>query len=247
MTTSDDRTDGYLRKVKALLERADNAGSDEEAAACRDKAFAMMAKHGIDEALARGHGTDPIEDMVFRSEGGSVYAYRDLVCFVAEALHCQAAYRVYRTTKQHVRITVYGRRSHLARLALLVPHLHVQQMHEASRATPDVEWPTHWTPQQRGAYTKNYRRSFALSWGAKVAVRLKNQEDLAGRQHGQGAALVLLSDFEKADAAMRSEMKVTEEKSQGPMDRNGLHDGDRAGARADLGNAGMTGGRVALS
>ena len=243
----------YVRKVKALLERADNASTDAEAELCRQRAFAIMAKHGIDEAMARDHGTDPIDTHVFTCKGGNVYAYRDLVCYVGEALHCQPVYRLYRQyrdpvtnrTGMFMRVTVFGRRSHLARLQLVVPHLWVQLQRETARAHHGGQSLYGLTGAERAAYTRNWRKSFATGWAGQVGIRLAEQEKVAGREYQGRADLVLQSDREKAAAAMRAALPNTKDGKTSNVNRNALVAGAAKGQTADLGNGALA-GRKAL-
>lgn len=234
MTEAPDR---MLARVRALLQQAEHpyTGLD-EARAFTARAAEIMAKYGIDEALAAERGPDgpgsvtsvqvPL-DQPYSTEKGSLLSH------IARACRCQTVHHTWgRVTTS---VTMFGYRSDLDRVAVLFASLLVQaaQALEAEAVPYDVRW------EGRNAVAA-WRRSWLVGYAQTVGARLHEVERRAARDadaaagSGPGTALVLASREERVKAAV-SEAFPKLIKNRRRLTGDGHARGQAAGRRADIG------------
>jgi hypothetical protein len=222
-----------LDRVAKLLRQAHDAESGDrpaEAEAFQDKAFKLMADHGISEALARAR-VDGL-DITDEAKAASAYvhfvgSYQDmqaeLFWDLCEAMHCQAVRLKRRPGKIVMR--VYGMADHLRRLHDMWTLLAPQAQHGMSNAHPG--------PGAPGSAVAAFRRSWLEGFAEQISLRIRKAEDAAARAAGE---LVLYrSDSERADSAMRADypdLSIT--MSERRTDFGGYAQGGMAGDAAQL-------------
>jgi hypothetical protein len=181
--------DRLLDRVRKLLAKAeDESVTPPEAQALTAKAAELMAKYGIDRALlaaARPDTDAPSSRMVeIDNPWGRVKAH--LLCGLGSALRCQC---IMLTTKEGLRIHVFGYASDIERTDLLYTSVLIQMWHGLAGAQVP-EW-------ARSA--RAWRRSWLLGFAAAVIARVRTAEhaaQAAAERPGPGgggsrAALVL--------------------------------------------------------
>ncbi|MGF6881712.1 hypothetical protein ABH933_001223 [Nocardia sp. GP40] len=185
-------------RIGALLNRADNATTPEEADACRDKAFALLAKHGITESEARGtlrEGNNVIMKLTFRLQGQYLNQQRFLLTQVAQALHCTSV--MYGNSRRGIKVIVFGVKIHTERVQLLTAMLNPRMMAAAARQKP---------PAGYRNSTRAYRVDWMLGYATSISARLAAAEHTAAADRDAEIgtttqALVLVSDLDRATSA----------------------------------------------
>jgi len=233
------------RKAAGLLHQAAGTSNEHEKNVFRSKAFELMAQYGLDEADLRAMKKDPGKVVVVNIKFEKRYgvAQAQLMHALARPLHCESTHKTnYRSG------TVYGVESHVERVQILFSILREQLMEEMSTTKPwQAKDPNRWewmTVGERAACTREHRRGFGVGFSWEVERRLgiaerdvikEAEEAAAKRNEESGAALMLMSDFEKAKGAL--ELAHKGEKlsvSKFKMPRQGMIEGREAGRRADI-------------
>lgn len=230
--------DTMTERVRKLFAKAESTTSEHEAEALLAKAYALLAKHGIDEAIARaGAGTDSSEigTWEFTATGSYKYDQVVLVGQVADALHCTAVRLGDRST-----VRVFGARRHLDRVEMLAGMLVGYMLATAGKATNPHPW---------AESTVTYRKSVMLGFIVEVARRLKEAERTAAAESSDeaGAGIVLASDARRAEQAMREALGPVQTASAVRRSRRGVEAGRAAAASVDLGGERRVGGRAAIA
>ncbi|WP_433635468.1 DUF2786 domain-containing protein [Nocardia sp. CA-120079] len=236
--------DTMTKRIGALLARADNATTPEEADACRDKAFALIAKEGISESEARGtlrEGNNVVEALTFQITGKYIAQQRYLLGSLCTALHCTAVLIERSRTSQKVKI--FGVKIHTDRVRLLYSILNISMMATAARLTP---------PTGHRQNTHGYRIDWMFGYASRIGERLSAAEELAASERDTESgtttqALVLVSDAERAEAAQVAAYPKTKSTGYSREVRKSTYDqGRAAGDRADLADRGQLRGRRAI-
>jgi Protein of unknown function (DUF2786) len=110
-----------FQRVRKLLAKAEAKGvTAGEAEALTAKAAELIARHGIDRALlaADRHETDRPNSRVVDLPNPWTRVKAYLLCGLAAAMRCQAIL----IDSESIRVHVFGYRSDLERLDLLLPH-----------------------------------------------------------------------------------------------------------------------------
>lgn len=230
--------DTMTERVRKLFAKAESTNSPHEAEALLAKAYALLAKHGIDEAIARaGAGTDSSEigTWEFTATGSYKYDQVVLVGQVADALHCTAVRMSDRNT-----VRVFGARRHLDRVEMLAGMLVAYMLTTAGTATNPHPW---------AESTVTYRKSVMVGFAIEVARRLKEAERTAAAESSDetGAGIVLASDARRAERAMREALGPIQTATAVRRSRHGMEEGRAAAASVDLGGERRVGGRAAIS
>ena len=232
--TNDTMTD----RVRKLFAKAESTSSTHEAEALLAKAYALLAKHGIDEAIARaGAGTDSSEIGTWEFTATGPYKYDQIVLVgqVADALHCMAVRMGDRN-----RVRVFGARRHLDRVEMLAGMLVAYMLTTAGKATNPHPW---------AESTVTYRKSVMLGFAVEVARRLKEAERTAAAESSDeaGAGIVLASDARRAERAMREALGPVQNGSAARRSQHGVEAGRAAAASVDLGGGSRLSGRAAIA
>ena len=238
-TTSSGLGSDRLRKVRALLAKAEETNFPDEATTYLEKAAALVAKWELDEAMVwadtpdaqRSAPTSRTIDVL------APYAARKSVLLgvIAEANGCRAI-RLNTASDGH-RVAVVGFAHDIEVTELLFSSLLVQM----TRAMLVDE-----SRQRSASATASWRRSFIVAFSNRVGQRLQAARRRAGVDHdqaspaGESTAAIVLAD--------RSHRVDEETRRQFPRLRSsyvtsgGSASGARAGVRA--GNQAELGGRL---
>lgn len=229
-------TEKMTDRVRKLFAKAESTTSPHEAEALLARAYDLLAKYGIEEAVARaGAGTDAsaIDTWDFTATGSYRYDQVILVNEVSAALHCSAI----RVSKETLR--VYGARRHLDRVQMLAGLLVTYMLATAGKATSPDPW----------VATVTYRKSVMLGFIATVAQRLREAEETAQEESSDsaGAEVVLASDARRAEQAMRDAHRRARNGSGPRRSAAGYDQGAAAAAGLDLGGDRRVTGTRALT
>lgn len=239
--------DPLLAKVRKLLAQAeDPACTVAEAEAFTAKAAALVARHGIDEALlgVDDPGRDRLADLELDLPAPYAREKATLGARVAQALGCETVLRRRRTyddewnPRTEVSLHVFGHSSDLQAFELLFASLLVQGTRDLTRSRVP-----------RGEHVAAYRRTWWLGFSGAVGHRLEQAERAAAAgaesrfaAHGTSAALVLADRAEEARAAMQAAYPEVRSASRRHLSGGGGRDGWASGQRADLGGRRLGGG-----
>ncbi|GAB2554811.1 DUF2786 domain-containing protein [Nocardia heshunensis] len=228
-----------LDKVRKLLTKAERVAGTPEADALNSKAFALIAKYGIDEAQARQRKTEqgpaPIETAEFRLIGQYQPQQAQLLNILSTAMHCVA---IKHRRGGDPQIRLYGVAAHLTRVQVLFATLMPQMLAGARWMSSAAGTP---------ARTRKVRASWMFGFYTEIGERLTAAETTATEDSEPGTALVLVDDQQRADTIMRAEfsgqLRTTRSRATYSADAAGL--GAAAARRVNLGQTGI-GGRRAL-
>ena len=229
-------TDKYTDRVRKLFAKAQSTTSPHEAEALLARAYALLAKYGIDEAVAKsGAGTNSSEigTWTFEATGKYITDQILLVNQVAQVLHCSPI-KMGRTT-----LIVYGARRHLDRVEMLAGMLVGYMLGTAGVAV---------NPNPRAVSTITYRKSVMHGFIVTVSERLAAAEKSAVDDTGDttGTEVVLASDARRAAQARASAHPFATSGGETRRSSAGYEAGVEAGSRVDLGGK-RVGGRAAIS
>lgn len=228
-------TDKASERVRKLFAKAESVAGTPEAEALLERAYALLAKYGVDEALAREEsgsrsGQIIVLDHVVTGK------YRpdqvSLVSSLAVAMHCRA---VTSTRHDGTRVVyVVGVRRHVERVGMLAGALTGVMLAAAARQGPEP-----------GVSAVTHRKSFMTGFAFEVGRRLAAAERgaVAESADAAGAGLVLRSDARQADEGMRSHFPGSVRGTRRRVGTSGIADGRRAGGSVDLGQRRFHGGR----
>ena len=231
--------ESLLAKVRALLAKAeDPAATTAEAEAFTAKATELMAKYGIEQALIADSApgdhvpTNRIIDTTAPWAGEKA----KLLYWLSEAMGCQS---ILLGTSG---VCIFGFESDLARVELLYTSLLLQMIGGLAKApVPYRESP------------KAYRRSWLIGFRQEVVARVKAAEARAAAQAqaqstapgGRSTEMVLADRQALVKQAFTAEYpKVRRATSR--YSGSGYKSGRDAGSRANIGQAGVAGGRRAI-
>jgi hypothetical protein len=236
--------DKLKRRAAAILNQAANASNEHEKNVFQAKAFALMAEYGLSEAELRAMKADPGKVVVrhIRFDGKYPVAQCHLMHALAHALHCESTHKT-----SYAKGTVYGVESHVQRVEILFELLRPQLLKEMSATRPDPSDYWSWTSMSAGekaAEVREHRRGFGQGFANAIYGRLAiaeadviraAEEAAAERNESSGAALMLLSDHEKAQKELDTvlggrKLKSAKYKEAGA----GYYEGRAAGTRADI-------------
>ncbi|MFF4771115.1 DUF2786 domain-containing protein [Streptomyces sp. NPDC001255] len=235
-----------LARVRALLANAEDPATTPEAAETyRTRAFALMARYGIEMAAlsaAGQHPGDHLSDRMFWLSAPWTREQASLLNRVALASNCSAINLGIEDTGSRRLVRVFGFSGDLERVEILYSSLRVQMLRELELA--QVPWHV-----QSGGPTRAWRRSFLVGFCSEVGRRMEEAQERATAETptvaGHSTELVLSSRSEKAAQAMRGEypgVRTVRRKLSG----TGGAEGRRAGARADIGSGRIGGSRQPL-
>jgi len=234
--------DDMLNKVRALLAKAEGTDSDHEAEALTAKAAELMAKYGIDEAMATqraGHRAKPGSKIVLVDAPYAV-PKASLLNIVAKAFRCRAVQLPSRADKTQLKVHLFGFESDMGLVEILFTSLLLQASHGAVR----VEKQTDYYGRSR---TRSARSSYIMGFAAAVQGRLATVKAEA-EASVPGAELVLVGRDVAVQDEMRREYPRLRSVSVSASNASGYGRGHADGMRANLHNrSGVGSGGRALS
>lgn len=220
--------ENILRKVRALLAKADGAATEHEGWSYTAKATELMARHSIDQAMIGDQQEDAEgpEVKTFRVEGPWALVKTQLLGYIAQSLGCKAL-RAPKSSKT-VPVAVYGYPADIHRTEVLYASLLLQMINGAENARP---------PQ--GVQTRKFRQGWMLGFTQRVSERLTEIEKATAQNatptRGRGVELVLQDRAQVVERFMRQQ--ITGSIRRGDLaqgDRQGRRSGALAADRADL-------------
>lgn len=225
--------------VRKLLAKAERAGSEHEAEAFRAKATELMIKFSIDEAVlsAGDHSTDTLGSRRIVITGAYAKPLSSLlnqisIAFETKAIRIQSG--------SETVIMVYGWESDLDLVEVLFSSLQIQAMREAKMSHR----------ANRHINGRSWTTSFVVGFAGRVGSRLKAQRVQAVKDTGDstGTELAIFDRSRAVAVAFRTaHPRTTRAGGSRVGARTGYYSGQRAGDRADLGQGGLGGRRVALA
>lgn len=227
--------DKALDRVRKLFAKAESVAGTPEAEVLLERAYALLAKYGVDEVLARsGPDATAAEVTVYDHVVSGRYQpdQVSLVASLAVAMHCRA---VSSARGDGTRIVhVVGVRRHVERVGMLAGALTGVMLAAAAKQRPEA-----------GVSAVTHRKSFMTGFAFEVGRRLEAAERgaVAESADAAGAGLVLRSDSERADTELRSRFPSAVRGSRRRVGTSGIDEGRRLGGSVDLGQQRFGGGR----
>lgn len=235
--------DRKMKRIRALLDQAEGEAEEGHVKAAenfRNKAFELMAAHGIEEAML-AHKEHKNEKPVVRTiHYVTPYAKAKGVLLgnIATALGAKAV----RFTGGANKSTLVGFESDLDQVDMLFTSLLLQVFSEMAKA--DVPYYED---------TRSFRTSYLSAFTVEVYIRLQAARQRAQSDHeestGQSTALVLVDRSHDVDRAYTQEFAGRKIRTGGRTTVNsgaGWKAGTAAGQRADIGGGRVGGSRKAI-
>ncbi|MDR7278902.1 DUF2786 domain-containing protein [Catenuloplanes atrovinosus] len=230
--------DSMLGKVRALLTKAeDRAATPAEAEAYTAKAAELIARYGLEEAIAHAAASEPVRfevaDRIITVPAPYARIKAGLLHAVARSADAVRAVTITgKVANGGVRVHLFGTTADLDRVELLFTSLLVQAGQQVAAAWADAKWSTdEGVRSWKGDWLEGFTR--AIAQRLKI-VRLRAKED-AGVTEGSGAELVLLNK----DALVKQSVDATYPRLRAIPGRRittrGFDGGYAAGQRANLG------------
>lgn len=216
-----------LDRVRKLFAKAESVAGTPEAEVLLERAYALLAKYGVDEALARS-GANPSSSEVMVLDHVVSGKYQPdqigLIASLAAAMHCKA---VTSGRGDGTRIIhIVGVRRHVERVGMLAGALTGIMLAAAARQRPGP-----------GISAVTHRKSFMTGFAYEVGRRLAAAEAGAVSASGDatGAGVVLRSDSQRAEAELRRRFPAAVKGARRRVGTSGLEEGRRVGGSVDLG------------
>lgn len=235
---------GKLETIRALLAKAEDPRTPEsEAELARKRAFEMMAKYGVEEAmLSDGQPSrDGITDRYVDLPNPWAMPRVRLMCFIADAVGCKAVHMGVQGTGGVRRVHLIGYESDVQRAEILYTSLVLQML--GGLGAQVVPFGV------RSA--RAWRNSWQLGFIERVTDRLEEIEKAARAAAsgetsatGRSGELVLADRVAVVESAFRKEHPRTRTVG-GSYSGNGYGDGAAAGNRADIGGTRRIGAQTA--
>jgi hypothetical protein len=227
---------GLLRKVRALLAKAESTDFAAESEALTAKAQDLITRHALD-----GLDLEPDQRTEVRSrriplDAPYASAKAILLSRIAAANRCQSVQCTFTQTS-----TVIGVPADLSAVEMLYTSL-LTQATRAMLSAGSVE------DRLGRNRTKSFRRSFLLGFAQRIGQRLSEATSAVVHASGSPSLLPALRARSAAvDQAVREAFPALQKRQVGHSNLAGFGAGDRAGASADLGGARVRGPRGGLS
>lgn len=221
--TGSDLQSRALRKIRALLAKAESTDFSAEADALTAKAQDLMTRHAIDEALladGSGHGIDVRGVRVLIDHPYALEKAR-LLDVVAKANRTQAVWHDFSSC-----MTIVGVPTDLVQVEMLFTSILVQ----ATRAMTQEGQNSGGADRSTG-----FRKAFLSAYALRIGERLKESDEEAAASYGSD----LVPVFERQAAAIDEEFKrlfphITRGTSRASFDARGWDAGTRAADAAVL-------------
>jgi hypothetical protein len=237
-------SDELLAKVKAILRLAENpAATKAEAEAFLQKATAMMAKYGIEQAMLRGDDPAVREkpaDRVVEVVAPWMGECKRLLSAIAFAMRCHPIYPGGKANKH--RVHLFGFPSDLHSVEVLYASLRLQMLQGAERADARHRPP--------GELPRAYKRSWMLGFIRAVALRIGEAERAAREDtereraeaaatdtsvQGRSVALVLADRTTEVETEVASRYPKLGKVRRTRFTGSGYRQGHVDGQQADIG------------
>lgn len=223
----------YAERVAKLLRQAEDVAGTPEEGVYLARAFEIMAKYGIAEAMvrARRHGLDTAEipgavEHIFDITGTYSNAQMLLLAGIGRALHCKGVYGGIRGGG--IKVYLYGMPDHIERVKFLWGLLGPQAVRLAGIVRPPGDFVS---PGQ----VTVYRRSWMAGFANAIETRILEQENKI-IQGVSGALVLYKSDEQRAEDArkLRHPRLRDTRRSSRRLDFGAYHHGQRDGRSASF-------------
>lgn len=224
-----------LDRVRKLFAKAESVAGTPEAEVFLERAYALLAKYGVDETLARSGAESCSSEVTVLDHVVSGKYQPDQVGLIASlsaAMHCRA---VTSRRGDGTRVVhVVGVRRHVERVGMLAGALTGIMLAAAAGQRP-----------RPGISAVTHRKSFVTGFAYEVGRRLEAAEAgaVAASEDAAGAGLVLRSDAQRAEREMRRRFPAAVKGARRRVGTSGLDEGRRVGGSVDLGQRRFGGGR----
>ncbi|MFI6016778.1 DUF2786 domain-containing protein [Streptomyces sp. NPDC051287] len=236
-------SDDLLAKVRAILRQAeDPAATQAEAEAFLQKAAALMAKYGIEQAMLQGDTPVPEKpaDRVIEVVAPWMGECKRLLSAIAYAMRCHPIYPGGKANKH--RVHIFGFASDLHSVEVLYASLRLQMLQGAERAATRHRPP--------GELPRAYKRSWMLGFIRAVALRIAEAERTAREDserdrteaaatdtavQGRSVAVVLADRTTQVQAAVAGHYPKVNTVRGTRFTGSGYRQGHADGQQADIG------------
>lgn len=244
-----------LNRVRGLLDKAASTEFEEEAQALRDKAMALMAAYGIEQAMLQASGRvvrDEIINTRISYKNPFSHEKHTLLHCVATIFNCRAIGTA--SGKSVLYADMVGHASDVERVEFLYTLLLVQAENGAAKIKAGDNY-GYRPPRQVAAHTRALRAAYLVGFAEEIHSRLYRIQQHAARQHniahtGDGTANVLpvLASRKELVDRRYAELFPGKLKANARRYRDDGYQAGRAGGRnADLGQDRFRTGRKALA
>jgi len=240
MTTSPPPSDAWLRRVQALLAKAQSTEYPAEAETLLAKAQELMSRHAIDDAMLRSAGaaaSEPIDSHAVVVESPYAGPKSHLLGTVARTNRCRMV--IDGTGRGARRCVLVGHRSDIAAAKTMFTALSLH----ATRSMLAADVPP-WDAPRR------FRHAFLLAFATRIGERLRAADQAAQadaeRQVGGSVSLVLVDRSRAVDRAYAQRFPHVRPVRAQASSRAGLESGRVAADRAALGQRPIGGDRRGL-
>jgi Protein of unknown function (DUF2786) len=210
-----------LKRIRALLAKAEATDHAAEAETFTAKAQDLMTRHAIDEALLTASGDTAITAVAKRLHLQSPYATAktSLLNAVAGANRCKVIY-----FDRLAIATIVGVPLDIDQVEMLFTSLLIQ----ATRAMTDAG------AAQRGSFDRSatFRRSFLAAYAVRIGERLTEATSAATKSYGNELVPLLRRQEDAVTAEFERLFPFTRRIRGGYLDRRGWDAGRRAADRA---------------
>lgn len=239
MTTVQPPSDALLRRVRALLAKAESTDFPAEAENLIAKAQELMTRHAIDEAILRSgrSAAEPIDSQAVIVESPYAGPKSALLGTVASTNRCRMV--IHTVVQGTRRCVLVGHRSDISATKLMFTALSLH----ATREMLSAEVPP-WDSPRR------FRHAFLLAFALRIGERLRAADEAARsdveHQVGASVALVLADRSHAVDRAYEARFPKTRPVRVQASSGAGLRSGRDAANRASLGQRPIGDDRRAL-
>lgn len=233
--------DSILRKVVALLDKAEATPFPDEAKAFTAKAQDLITKHGIENAVTQARlgdrSTEQLTTVTLKMKAPYIRPKMSIVNAAAKANRCRGI------ALGKDRFLIVGFESDVEAVELLSASLLIQAQREMERASSGLG-------RQHGV--KSFRNAFLVGFAVEIDQRLEEAARNAQTEAEQftdstSLALVLRDRQREVDSWFAKEFPQTRQVGASVSNRHGAVAGQAAGRRADIGNKRVSGTRGALN
>lgn len=246
MTESHD----YLTKVRSLLDTAESFAQEGNVSASetyRERAFALMAKYGIEEHMlaAKVHKDEKpiVREIVvknpYATDKGTML-WRIATALGVQSINDRAKAARHGGMRKGERIQVLiGFESDIERVEILYTSLLLQAFSEAEKS-----------PLPYGSSRTSFKKSFLTGFSVIVGQRLEEAEARARAEYeaerGTSTELVVVDRDQRVKNHYKELYPRTRKNKRSVSDGTGYYRGQAAGERADIGGKHLGGNRVQI-
>ena len=236
----------YAQMIASMLAKAEGTDSEAEAETFRAKAYELMTKHSIDQAVIEAkHGI--YKDAMLRMSHNIVCALPTVKSYVEKNVNVNWEDLTKPKVKGHI-YTIVGFESDVKQAELLLVSL---QLQAASALTTWWKTDTHaMVIQETGTPMEKFkaRREFVMAFGRGAATRLTQRFNAVVKERGVGTEVMLQDRGSQIEAWLKENMDLTTSKGRGLAagDARAAASGYVAGTEANTGETKIGPDRTAI-